>query len=63
MEAGFVAYAVKAPYFVDRIVAHSVGVSYPAINASELACLDIAFPPIPEQRSIAAFLDLSLIHI
>ena len=57
MEAGFVAYAVKAPYFVDRIVAHSVGVSYPAINASELACLDIAFPPIPEQRSIAAFLD------
>ena len=54
---GFVAYALSAPYFVERVVAHSVGVSYPAINASELTCLDIAFPPIPEQRAIAAFLD------
>ena len=34
-----------------------MGVSYPAINASELACLDIAFPSLPEQRAIAAFLD------
>ena len=57
MDDGFVAYAVNAPYFVERVVAHSVGVSYPAINASELACLDIAFPPFPEQRAIAAFLD------
>lgn len=57
MDDGFVAYTVKAPYFVERVVAHSVGVSYPAINASELACLDIAFLPLPEQRAIAAFLD------
>ena len=57
MDDGFVAYAVNAPYFVERVVAHSVGVSYPAINASELACLDIAFPSLPEQRAIAAFLD------
>ncbi len=57
MDDGFVAYAVNAPYFVERVVAHSVGVSYPAINASELACLDIAFPSLPEQRTIAAFLD------
>ena len=54
---GFLAYALSAPYFVERVVAHSVGVSYPAINASELACLEITFPPIPEQRAIAAFLD------
>ena len=57
MDNGFVAYTVKAPYFVERVVAHSVGVSYPAINASELACLDIALPPLPEQRAIATFLD------
>ena len=57
IDDGFVAYAVNAPYFVERVVAHSVGVSYPAINASELACLDIAFPSLPEQRAIAAFLD------
>ena len=57
VDDGFVAYALSSPYFVDRVVAHSVGVSYPAINASELACLDIVFPPLPEQQAIAAFLD------
>ncbi len=57
MDDEFVAYAVNAPYFVERVVAHSVGVSYPAINTSELVCLDIALPPLPEQRAIAAFLD------
>ena len=57
LDSGFAAYALSSPYFVDRVVAHSVGVSYPAINASELACLNIAFPPLPEQQAIAAFLD------
>ena len=43
--------------FVDEIVARSVGVSYPAINASEIGILPIPLPPPEEQRSIAAFLD------
>ena len=34
-----------------------MGVSYPAINASDLVCLDVALPPLAEQRGIAAFLD------
>ena len=53
----FIAYTLSSPYFVERVVAHSTGVSYPAINANELACLDIALPPLPEQWAIAAFLD------
>ena len=57
LDDGFIAYVLRAPYFVERVVANSVGVSYPAINASDLACLDIAFPPLVEQRAIAAFLD------
>ncbi len=57
LDGGFAAHALISPSFVDRVVAHSVGVSYPAINASELACLDIAFPPLPEQQAIADFLD------
>ena len=57
LDDDFVAYVLSSPYFVERVVAHSVGVSYPAINASDLACLDIAFPPLPEQLTIAAFLD------
>lgn len=57
MEHRYLAYAVNAPHFVERVVANSVGVSYPAINASELACLDLAIPLLHEQRAIAAFLD------
>jgi type I restriction enzyme S subunit len=57
LDSGFAAYSLSSPYFVDRVVAHSVGVSYPAINASELGCLDVAFPPLPDQRAIASFLD------
>ena len=57
LDDGFMAYALRAPYFVERVVASSVGVSYPAINANDLACLDIAFPPLAEQRAIATFLD------
>ena len=57
MDYGYVAYVASAPYFVERVVAHSVGVSYPAINPSELACLDIILPPLDEQCAIAAFID------
>ncbi len=57
MDDGFVAYVVRSPYFVERVVAHSVGVGYPAINASELVCFKIVLPPLPEQTAIAAFLD------
>ena len=57
IESQFAAYSLRAPYFVDKVVANSVGVSYPAINASELITFNVALPPLPEQRAIAAFLD------
>ncbi|MBI5837114.1 MAG: restriction endonuclease subunit S [Candidatus Eisenbacteria bacterium] len=53
----YAAYALRAPYFVERVVANSKGVSFPAINESEMATYELASPPIPEQRAIAAFLD------
>ncbi|MGN2393260.1 restriction endonuclease subunit S, partial [Pelomicrobium sp. G1] len=53
----FAAYALRAPYFVDRVVANSTGVSFPAINERTMATFDLAVPPEPEQRAIAAFLD------
>jgi type I restriction enzyme S subunit len=43
--------------FVQAIVAHSVGVSYPAINAADIGRFHIPIPPVQEQRAIAAFLD------
>lgn len=53
----YAAYALRAPYFVERVVANSKGVSFPAINESEMATYELANPPEPEQRVIAAFLD------
>ena len=57
LDSSFASFALRAPHFVERVVANSVGVSYPAINASSLACFPIAYPPVDEQRAIAAFLD------
>lgn len=57
VDTSFAAYALRAPYFVERVVAHSVGVSYPAINVSEMMCFPLAYPDTAEQRALAAFLD------
>ena len=56
LEARFAAYALRAPYFVDAVVARSVGVSYPAVNASDIADIRIALPPPSEQLAIAGYL-------
>lgn len=57
LRSDYAAYALRAPYFVERVVAHSKGVSFPAINESEMATFELALPPLNEQRAIAAFLD------
>ena len=53
----FLAYYAQSQSFVGAVVAHSVGVSYPAINASQLVCLSISLPALQEQQTIAQFLD------
>lgn len=57
-EPSFARYALHANYFMDQVVAESVGVSYPAINASDLASIKVATPSRSEQATIATFLDL-----
>jgi len=57
LDPGFLAYACRSDSFVDEVVARSVGVSYPAINSSDLAAIRIPLPPVGEQRRIADFLD------
>jgi hypothetical protein len=42
---------------VERVVAESVGVSYPAINAWQLGTFEVAVPDIDEQQLIADYLD------
>lgn len=59
----FAKYSLRARYFIDSVVARSTGVSYPAINASELTNIKIALPGWSEQKTIAAFLDYETARI
>ena len=47
----------KTSYLVHEVIARSTGISYPAINTSELVRIHAVLPPHDEQTAIAAFLD------
>lgn len=57
VHSGFLAYLLKASFFVQSVVARSVGVSYPAINASEVGNIFVPVPSKKEQTAVASFLD------
>lgn len=57
LDPRFLTYYLQSSPFVERVVADSVGVSYPAINASDLAAYDFWAPNMIEQTAIADFLD------
>lgn len=50
-------YVLQATGFVHEVIARSTGVSYPAINASDLVRISIPVPPLDEQATIAALLE------
>ncbi|WP_337032740.1 restriction endonuclease subunit S [Paenibacillus illinoisensis] len=56
----FLAYFSRSNYFIDEIVSRSVGVSYPAVNASDIANIKVLIPPFNEQERIVYFLDREL---
>jgi type I restriction enzyme S subunit len=53
----FCKYALRNPQFINEVICRSVGISYPAINASDLADISISIPPLSTQTKIANFLD------
>lgn len=53
----FLSYALRESSFVETVVARSVGVSYPAVNASEVGAIPIPLPSHLEQQRIADLLD------
>lgn len=57
IDASYLSYALRSPYFVETVVSRSTGVSYPAVNASEVGNIEVPVPSVREQRAIAAFLD------
>lgn len=59
----FAGYLLISEYIIHEIIARSVGVSYPAINASELVNIKVILPPLKEQKAIGDFLDTKTAHI
>ena len=57
LDPNFMSFALRESGFVETVVARSVGVSYPAVNASDVGTIPIPLPEISEQRAIADFLD------
>lgn len=53
----YLQYAVLEQTFLDDLEARSTGVSYPAINSSDLVRIPIRVPAVAEQRAIADYLD------
>lgn len=53
----YLAYSLLNDDFLGEVISKSVGVSYPAINATDLIEIKIPVPPREEQETIAAFLD------
>lgn len=63
LDAGYCKYALRESRFIQEVVNRSVGVSYPAITAMELANIPIFVPPIAEQQAIADYLDRETAHL
>ncbi|MFH0134499.1 restriction endonuclease subunit S [Variovorax sp. VaC1] len=57
LASGYAKYALQATGFVDEVISRSTGVSYPAINASDLVRICVPIPPPVDQTTIAVFLD------
>jgi type I restriction enzyme S subunit len=55
--ARFCKYAVREKHFLWEVESRSTGVSYPAINASDLADIRISLPHLETQHLIADYLD------
>lgn len=53
----FCKYALRASKFLWEVESRSTGVSYPAINASDLGDIKVSLPKISAQRLIANYLD------
>lgn len=54
---GYIFHWVKHPSFIDEMVRRATGASYPAVSDKIVREAQIPFPPLAEQRRIAAILD------
>jgi hypothetical protein len=57
LQPGFLKYALQEEHFIQQVISRSTGISYPAINASDIARISLCMPGSSEQQAIATFLD------
>lgn len=60
LNQNFLSYSVKSEWFVSSVISNSYGVSYPAINSSELVEFKIVLPPLKEQEEIVKTLKIKI---
>ena len=61
--AEYCKYALREPSFLAEVEKRSTGVSYPAINASELARIPVYNHSLSKQLAIAKFLDCEIARV
>lgn len=59
----YLSYMVKTEWFISHVISNSEGVSYPAINSSDLVNLRVLVPPVTEQLDICEKLDKEVMKI
>ena len=57
IDSRYLGWLVQSDVVVEEVVARSVGVSYPAINPSDIGTVRVPLPPLARQRAIANYLD------
>ncbi len=53
----FLGWLAQADTVIEEVVAASVGVSYPAVNPSDVGDIRVPCPSLPSQRAVADYLD------
>jgi type I restriction enzyme S subunit len=53
----FLEYFCKSEVFEEEVDKQSSGIAYPAVSAAQIGRIYMPLPPLPEQHTIAAFLD------
>lgn len=59
----YLKYAILFDGFISEVESRSVGISYPAINSSEVVRIKVVIPPKSEQEEIAKYLDSKCMEI
>ena len=62
-DACYCKFALRESTFLAEVEKRSVGVSYPAINTTELADISVSIYPLSQQRIIADYLDKEMFRL